>query len=631
MAARGTLIIAVVMAGLLGPSLERAYAANDKYIVVLDIEGEREPRLKKSITRMIKNGQHKVMEGSNYRDAARRMRAVKLLPNNVKKVCGYLEVDGVIDGTLVKESEQYKFIVRVRSCQSGAIVKKIPMVLNQPRLSDPGMIDGLESRILTAIDNLSTRSKSAAPAKKGGMAKVSRDDDDDEDDEADADDDDGDDEGDDEDDEEEEGSSRASKAKAAKAKAEKQKAEKAKAEKLAKEKAAKEKAEKLKAEKLAKEKAAREKAEKDRAAKAAAAAKATRAKDDDEDEDEDDEADDDDEGDDDGAADDEDDEGDEDEDEDAPKKKTAAVKASSDDEDDEGDDEDDDAEDDDEDLPSVESDGDEDDSDTARPGRMTSARHTPVLLYGGASFVGRTLAFKHAGEPEDRPQGYKGSPVPGFLLQGAIYPLAFGGDRGVTANIGIGFVAERAIGLKSAVDDGAGGQTQLATRQSRYGANLRYRHNFGSNPDGLSVEASVGFNKMSFVIDKKAAPMNVIVDVPNVSYTYIDPGIGARIPIMSKLSGVLEAKFLAVLDTGEIQKPEQYGAATVTGFDMDAGLEYRIGQHFLARGGVTLMFMGYKFKQGTGELLDRNNDMADDVGGASDRYLGGYVTGGYIF
>ncbi|HUS68647.1 MAG TPA: hypothetical protein VMZ28_29125 [Kofleriaceae bacterium] len=618
MAVRGTLIFTVVMAGLLWPSVPRVHAASDKYIVVLDIEGEREPRLKKSITRMIKNGQHKVMEGSNYRDAARRMRAVKLLPNNVKKVCGYLEVDGVVDGTLVKEAEQYKFIIRVRSCQTGAITKKIPMVLNQPRLSDPGMIDGLEQRLLTAIDNLSARAKTAAP-KKGGMAKVSRKDDDEDDDEADEDDDDdGDDEGDDEDEEEEESP------KARKAKAAKMKADKAKAEKMAKEKAAREKAEKAKAEKLAREKAAKEKAAKDKAA-AAKAAKAKRAQDDEEDDDEDDEAEDeDDEGDDDGASDDEEDE---DEEEDAPKKK-AAMKSG----DDEGDDEDEDdaAEDEDDDLPSVEAD-DEDDSDTERPGRATSARHTPVLLYGGASFIGRTLAFKHAGEAEDRPQGYKGSPVPGFLVTGAVYPMAFSGGRGATANIGVGFVAERAIGLKSAVDDGAGGQTQLATRQSRYGANLRYRHNFGSNPDGFSVEASVGYNKMSFVIDKKAAPMNVIVDVPNTSYTYIDPGVGARIPIMSKLSGVIEAKFLAVLDTGEIQKPEQYGASTVTGFDMDAGLEYRIGQHFLARGGFKFMFMGYKFKPGTGVLLDRNNDTVDDVGGASDRYLGGYVTAGYIF
>jgi hypothetical protein len=625
MAVRGTLLFTVVMAGLLWPSVPRAFAG-DKYIVMLDIEGEREPRLKKSITRMIKSGQHKVMEGSNYRDAARRLRAVKLLPNNVKRVCGYLEADGVVDGTLVKESEQYKFVLRVRSCESGAIIKKIPMVLNQPRLSDPGMIDGLEQRLLTAIDNLGSHKAAPAPKKSGGKMKPAVDDDDDE---ADDEDEDEDDEADDEDDEDEDDSPKARKV--AKAKADKLKADKAakaKAEKMAKEKAAKDKADKLKADKLAKDKAAREKAERDKAAKAAAA-KSRRASDDDEEEDDDDEADDEDDDEDSAAAGDEDDDEDDEEDEDAPKKaKKAAMKDGGDEQEEDDEDIGGDDEDEDDDLPSVEA----DDGGEARPrSGVTSARHTPVLLYAGASFIGRTLSFKHAGEAEDAPQGYKGSPVPGFLLTGAVYPMAFGGKRGATANIGIGFVAERAIGLKSAIDDGAGGMQQLATRQSRYGANLRYRYNFGDGPEGLSLEASVGFNKLAFVIDKGAAPMNVTVDVPNVSYTYIDPGLGARIPIFGKLSGLLEAKFLAVLDTGEIQKPAQYGAATVTGFDIDGGLEYRIGQHFLARGGVRYLMMGYKFKTGTGTLTDRNNDGADDVGGASDRYLGGYVTAGYIF
>ena len=123
MAARGNVLSIVVGGLLLLPFVRQAEAASDKYIVMLDIEGERSPRLKKSISRMVKE-QYKVMEGSSYRDAARRLRAEKLTPTNVKKVCGYLEADGVIDGTLVKAAEQYKFILRLRSCQTGAITKK---------------------------------------------------------------------------------------------------------------------------------------------------------------------------------------------------------------------------------------------------------------------------------------------------------------------------------------------------------------------------------------------------------------------------------------------------------------------------------------------------------------------------
>ncbi len=582
MAVRGRLLSIAVLGGLLLPALPRA-EAGDKYLVMLDIEGERKPSsLKKSITRIVKS-QHKIMDGANWKDAARRLRAGKLIPVNVKKVCSYLEVDGVIDGTLVKDDDQYKFVLRVRSCATGAISKKIPMLLNAPRLSDPGMIAGLEERLLGAIDNLG-----AGGGKRTRVAEA-----DVEDDDEDA-----------EDEDEEEDDSRASKAK---------KAKEAKAERLRAEKAEKaEKAELARAEKL---RAAKAKADKLKADKAKAAkAKRTAKRDDDEDEEDDADEEDD------SAGDDEESEAEEEEDEDdedRPKKKRAAMK-------DGGDEQEEDDEDTSDASTSIEA------SSADRPSGPTSPRHTPVLLYGGASFTGRKLAFKHTGDAADAPPGYRGKPVPGFFLTGAIFPLAFGGKRGGLANIGVGFVADRAVGIKSAVDDGMGGSAQLATREYRYGGSLIYRYNMGDDPDGLSIQASVGYNKLGFSIDKNAAPMNVVVDVPNVVYTYVDPGVGARIPIAGKLSGLLDAKFLAVLDTGEIQKPEEYGAATVTGFDVDGGLEYRIGQHLLVRGGARLLLMGYKFK-GTGAQTDRNGDDATDVGGASDRYLGGYLTGGYVF
>jgi hypothetical protein len=96
------------------------------------------------------------------------------------------------------------------------------------------------------------------------------------------------------------------------------------------------------------------------------------------------------------------------------------------------------------------------------------------------------------------------------------------------------------------------------------------------------------------------------------------------------IAGIVEAKFLAVLDTGEIQQPTQYGAAKVTGVDADGGVEMRFGQHFLARAGARLLFMGYDFK-GTGAMTDRDGNGETDVGGAADRYLGGYLTAGYLF
>jgi hypothetical protein len=609
MAARGQIFLAVaVLGGALLPFVRQAEAASDKYIVLLDIEGERSPRLKKSINRMIKE-QYKVMEGSSYKDAARRLRAEKLTPTNVKKVCGYLEVDGVVDGTIVKEDGRYKFTLRLRSAVTGAISKKIPMFINQPSLSQ-NMSDQLEERLLAAIADLpragggtkiKNKSKFAADedededvvpikGKKGKKAKGA----------------------DDEDDEDEEDEPKKM------TKAEKRAAEKkAKAAALAEKKAE---------EKAAREEAAREKKEREQAEKEMAKKKKKARSDDDEDED---------------------DEADEEVASKSKKgKKDSKKAAAAKEDDDEADDDEaavdeDDAEDEDEPKRAAMRDAGDDDDDAsnpdlgleksaARPSASTGMRTTPLLVNAGVSFVGRNLTFKSSAPADQQPQGYKGKTVPGVYATGELYPASFAGVKGVLANVGVGFVADRVIKLNSSVSDGMDGTALLAAKQSRYGANLRYRHNFGDGPRGVSVWGAVGYNRMTFSIDKAAAPENVIVDVPNVAYSYVDPGLGVRVPIAGALSAAVEGKFLAVLGTGEVQTPEQYGAATVTGFDADAALEYAFGDHFLARAGARLIQIGYSFK-GNGTLSDRDANGSADVGGASDRYLGGYVTAGYAF
>jgi hypothetical protein len=607
MAARGQIFLAVaVLGGALLPFVRQAEAASDKYIVLLDIEGERSPRLKKSINRMIKE-QYKVMEGSSYKDAARRLRAEKLTPTNVKKVCGYLEVDGVVDGTIVKEDGRYKFTLRLRSAVTGAIAKKIPMFINQPSLSQ-NMSDQLEERLLAAIADLpragggtkiKNKSNFAADdddedvvpikGKKGKKAKGA----DDEDDE-------------DEEDEPKKMTKAEKRAAAKKAKAE------ALAEKKAEEKAAREEA--------AREKKEREKAEKEMAKKK----KKARSDDDD----------------------DEDDDADEEVASKSKKGKKDSKKAAARDDDDEADDDEaavdeDDAEDEDEPKRAAMRDAGDDDDDAsnpdlgleksaAQPSASTGMRTTPLVVNAGVSFIGRNLSFKSSAPADQQPQGYKGTTVPGVYATGELYPATFAGVKGVLANVGVGFVADRVIKLNSSVSDGMDGTTLLATKQSRYGANLRYRHNFGDGPRGVSVWGAVGYNRLTFSMDKSAAPEGVIVDVPNVAYSYVDPGLGVRVPVAGALSAAVEGKFLAVLGTGEVQTPEQYGAATVTGFDADAALEYAFSDHFLARAGARLIQIGYSFK-GNGVLSDRDANGSADVGGASDRYLGGYVTAGYAF
>jgi hypothetical protein len=536
------LLVFWLVLGAVCPLFPAAARADKKTIVMLEVEGEREPKLRKSLERMVKGG-HEILPGATYRDASRRLRAQKLTPNNVKEVCRYLRVDGVLDGTLVQDEEGYRLVVRLRSGVDGIIDKKIPLRLKQPWLSDR-MENQLAQRLMLAIDNLPSMDKddregtlvAAARDQDGAKGKKRR-------------------KG---RDEEEEPASKSSKGK--KLGPNEVEPDVVGADRLAsaREEEAKEEREGL--DETADEEIKDERPDPERTASS-----------------------------------DGDDSGDGDGDE-------------------EGDEEGDDDE-----VASIDRDA----------GMQRSPRATPLLVNLGVSFIGRKLTFDYSGTDTARaPPGYDGTPVPGAYMTAETYLAGFGGETGPLANIGIGVVVDRVIGLNSTLDDGTGMLVKLPTRMWRYGANLRYRHNFGDQADGVSMHGAVGYNTAGFAISKSDAPGSV--DVPNVNYKYIDIGVGGRVPVAGPLALLAEAKFLGLLNAGQIQTLEQYGPADVSGFSGEAVVEYQITDSVNARAGGRFMQVTMTF-DGFGALDDRNSDGTQDVSGSSDRYLGGFVTAGYSF
>ena len=528
------LAFAVVLSAL--PTL--AAAGDGKTIVLLGVEGERTPRLKGSLEQMIKT-QNEILPGSVYRDAARRLRAQKLTPKNVKKVCAYLKVDGVVDGTVVEDEAGYTFILRLRSAANGIIEKKIPMRLNDPVLRET-MANKLSNRLLPAIADLPPVDKDGEDATRVAAARRG----------------------------------------------------------------------KSRTEDAPSDPEISELGDSDGRSKRSRAS--TRDDDDD-----------------DGgkrrrsSRDDEDgaesggEDGDESGDDDGERV------ASSDDDSDSSSDDDSGSSSDDSD-----SDSSIDGSADSLTSRRTSPRTTPLLLNAGVSFSGRNLTFAYDGVEGMAPPGFSGSLVPGAYVVGELYPAAFGGSRGGMANFGIGFVFDRAIGLTTGALDDAGNVTDVDTAMWRYGVNARLRHNFGEERNGVSVHGLVGFTSAGFSINKGQAPNGI--DVPNVGYKTIDVGGGGRLPLFGMLSFLGEVKVLAPLDAGPIQETTEYGPATLFGVDAEAAFEYQITRNLLARAGARLSLMKFTF-DGEGTLDDRDSDGTQDVASASDRYLGGFVTGGYSF
>ena len=244
----------------------------------------------------------------------------------------------------------------------------------------------------------------------------------------------------------------------------------------------------------------------------------------------------------------------------------------------------------------------------------------------GVGMVVRTLNFDASSTlaPTQRPNGYSGSVVPTLVVNGELYPFAFNGEHGGLAGVGIGFTVERVIHITSKFRD-----NEYDTSQTRFGGGLRYRWNFGNTSTSPTLKLLAGINRLDFSIDRGGANLGF----PNVAYTYVDLGAGGRIPLGSPtLALFIDARYLQVLSSGEINDSAFYGSGGALGFDGEAGFEYIFARRGVVRVGGRYQRISLDF-DGNGMLSNNldGNPATQDVSGASDSFVGAYIAAGYLF
>jgi hypothetical protein len=257
--------------------------------------------------------------------------------------------------------------------------------------------------------------------------------------------------------------------------------------------------------------------------------------------------------------------------------------------------------------------------------RATPAAAHPsmVELSVGGSFVARKLSLRVSEGTSTAGLAYEGTPSVGVLASADLFPFAR--QKGGLAGLGLTGLADVAVQIETTYVQGEM-RTALPTEQRRFGAGLVYRHAFGDPQRRPSVRVSARINQLSFKVDRGNIEG---YRVPDVEYLYIDPGLGVRVPLHPRIAVVGEARGLAVLGTGQIQKSDQLGAARVVGYDAEAGLELRLGTQVLVRLAGKYLAFAYDFK-GYGTLA-KDDAGNQTVGGALDQYLGGYTTVGVMF
>jgi hypothetical protein len=256
-------------------------------------------------------------------------------------------------------------------------------------------------------------------------------------------------------------------------------------------------------------------------------------------------------------------------------------------------------------------------------------RDSGIETVAGVSFASRKLDFTIADGLQDVPQGYDGALVPGVYAAAELYPMALLQRRGdgVARDFGISLVVDKVLLIKSRLE--GAGTDSLPTDQLRFGGGVVYRWNFGS-ATGPTLKLGVRYNRLSFSIDETQAEDPAAIEIPDVEYSYLDPGIGFRLPLGDRVALLAEGHYIYVLDAGQIQDPDQYGEASVFAFEGDLGGELKITDNLVARAGARYAQYSLDF-EGNGDLTDRTGDGMQDVNAARDRYLGVYATAGVLF
>ncbi len=550
--------------------------AGRKRIVVLEFDGPKADRFHADVVKLIKK-KHTVLKLDRWNAKAQALDATAVTDKNIKKIASKLKIDGVITGRIEKRRDEYIIRIKVRTGADGSVGSSVQTKSESARLDARAKRD-LADELLPGIESLESVRGGGGDDDEEVEEETSRDD-----------------EADEEDEEEPRRSGFGKKGQMRedpKELARKKKAEEAEAKRLAKEEEARRKKDE---EKRKKEEAAEAKKRKKKEAEEAAFAR--KNKDDEEDEEDEELTSD---------SEDEEDEGDRR----RRKKRTASA-----DEDEEGIEE-------------------EFEADVPRSGRNLSPSDRAVDAVVGMSFTARRLTFSYASDLAKPPPDYKQPlPVAGALLDVTVYPLALGKTKGLLRGLGLNLMYDQVLLINSRkrYSDEQGMQriATLDTKENRWAVGPVFRYPMGK----VVLGGSLTYGRQQFKV-AQTLPNNESSDIPNVHYTMVTPAVFVKYPVTPKINLNADAAFHAISNTGQIQQTGMagYGAATVTGFELEGGGDYMLTKNIFARASVRYQSIGFKFKgDPTSQTNVRDTDPEQDVMGAKDVYFGGSVTVGYVY
>jgi hypothetical protein len=274
--------------------------------------------------------------------------------------------------------------------------------------------------------------------------------------------------------------------------------------------------------------------------------------------------------------------------------------------------------------------GDEDDTGSPRKRRAkrlgAEAPEPAALARAGAggSLAQRRLSFVTRA-------GFNQIPPRVITLAGAgrvdgeIYPFAIARPGSGLSGLGLAGAYDKTFGLSIKIPNQS---VRAPIDQAHYALGARYRWTLG---EASIIAIGLDYARRHYIADRSGL-MTLVLDAPDVDYSAIAPGVAARVPVSSSITGFAAADGLLILKTGAIQTQASYGAANVYGFDAQAGVELAVTHQIGVRVAVEYSQINLAFKATGAMATSRDNDPATvDVTAAVDRSIGISATLGLVY
>ncbi|MBA3538575.1 MAG: hypothetical protein H0T79_03020 [Deltaproteobacteria bacterium] len=242
--------------------------------------------------------------------------------------------------------------------------------------------------------------------------------------------------------------------------------------------------------------------------------------------------------------------------------------------------------------------GDDDESSVrAAPNPLMRAA---LRVDAGGSFGVRRLTYDTTTTGGPPPVG---TGAGGARIEGELYPFALGDPKSALAGLGVTGEYDKTVGLTIRAP---GTTTDVSIDQGHYALGARYRIGVG---EGSSVALGVAYARRHYIADRTMAQL----DLPDVDYTAVAPGIGFRAPATPSIGVFANADVLLMLSTGQIQERTSYGPADVFGVAADAGVDVALSKSLALRFAAEYSQINFTFKKPAGNR---------GVTGATDRSIG---------